>query len=136
MRDRKEYTKAYYQKNKGIIKQRQVANKEKLKEYRKIYQPLYYQKNKDSFREYVLKKKFGLTIALYEEMLSKQDFKCAICGVRSEDNKDFVVDHDHATGKVRALLCRYCNIGLGHFRDNTETLTKAIAYLNEFKKTI
>jgi len=49
-----------------------------------------------------------------------------ICGSQEK----LVVDHNHNTNKVRGLLCNHCNRGLGHFRDNTETLLKAIDYLN------
>jgi hypothetical protein len=39
------------------------------------------------------------------------------------------IDHNHLTGKTRALLCDKCNVGLGSFRDNPDLLRKAAAYL-------
>lgn len=52
---------------------------------------------------------------------------CAICG--SSDK--LVVDHDHNTMKIRGVLCHYCNIGLGLFKDNPELLSTAIEYLKK-----
>lgn len=51
--------------------------------------------------------------------------KCLICNC----DEKLVVDHNHVTGKVRGMLCNHCNRGLGHFRDNLDTLQKAIEYL-------
>lgn len=63
----------------------------------------------------------------------RQDNACAICEVEpSEDalgRSGFQIDHDHATGKVRGLLCAGCNRGLGGFRDDVTLLTRAIEYL-------
>ena len=64
-------------------------------------------------------------------MLAEQDGRCAVCrstetGTRGEF---FDIDHDHATGVVRGLLCRRCNLGVGHFRDNPARLRSAADYL-------
>lgn len=71
-------------------------------------------------------KRYGLTLETYEEMVAERSNQCDIC---AEQMNPPHVDHDHATGKVRGLLCFSCNTGLGKFRDNTETLQQAINYL-------
>jgi|ERR1035437_619559 hypothetical protein len=75
---------------------------------------------------------YGLTTEDYLTMLKAQQGVCAICQATQSDHgmtDDFLVDHDHRTGKVRGLLCVRCNSGLGHFRDNPELMLAAIAYL-------
>lgn len=62
----------------------------------------------------------------FDELLAEQDGKCAICG-RSPER--LFVDHDHTTSLVRALLCRYCNSGLGFFGDDPHRLRAAAQYL-------
>ena len=75
-------------------------------------------------------RKYGITPEQYEVMLKEQKDKCKICE-RMFDEETTVphVDHCHSTGKVRGLVCRSCNTGLGFFEDNTEWLKKAITYL-------
>jgi len=88
-----------------------------------------------SIRDAVYRRKFGITLADYDAMLLSQDYKCAICLTEDprghgQKNKRFHVDHDHATGEVRGLLCHDCNVGLGHFKDRTDIMKDAIHYLD------
>lgn len=62
-------------------------------------------------------------------MLAAQGNRCAICRADSPGHKDWHVDHDHMTGKVRAILCCACNQGLGHFYDSPSALIESIVYL-------
>mgnify|MGYP001573277352 CR=1 FL=1 len=50
---------------------------------------------------------------------------CEVC----ETECELCYDHDHATGLFRGWLCRSCNNGLGHFRDDPYRLVAAAAYL-------
>lgn len=87
--------------------------------------------NKQS-RKYSIQKQYGITIDEYNAMLMKQNNQCAICGKTPEENgRGLAVDHDHVTGKIRALLCLSCNNGLGQFNDDVELLQSAITYLKE-----
>ena len=80
-------------------------------------------------KDNTLKRKYGISLDEYYQMLEAQDNKCAICPTNITDLGSAHVDHDHETGKVRGLLCDCCNIGLGHFRDNSNTLYSAADYL-------
>lgn len=73
---------------------------------------------------------YGITSAEYDEMFEAQDGVCAICGQEEQvKTRGLSVDHCHTTGKVRGLLCSYCNMGLGLFKDDTESLINAVKYL-------
>ncbi|HEB27012.1 MAG TPA: hypothetical protein ENI05_04450 [Porticoccus sp.] len=79
-------------------------------------------------------KKHGLTSSDYVRLLRKQNLTCVICqkgfSKKIEGQRiDVTVDHDHATGKVRGLLCGQCNMLLGQAKDNPRTLAHAINYL-------
>ena len=71
--------------------------------------------------------KYGLSPADYEQRFESQGGVCAICSQTSD--KSLAVDHDHVTGVVRGLLCRECNLGLGHFEDDTSRMWAAFEYL-------
>lgn len=74
--------------------------------------------------------RYGLTPASYEVLLNFQGGRCALChGDEPGGQGTWHVDHDHATGRVRGLLCTHCNVGLGMFRDNPDLLAAAIDYL-------
>lgn len=76
-----------------------------------------------------LRRVYGLQSGQYEAMLAAQDGGCAACGTDEPGALSFCVDHDHATGEVRGLLCNDCNVGLGFFRDSPDRLMAAAAYL-------
>lgn len=56
-----------------------------------------------------------------------QGNRCKLC---DEFMMEPMVDHCHDTGRVRGILCRKCNVGLGMFNDDPEMLRKAIAYIS------
>jgi hypothetical protein len=106
-----ESRKAYYQ-----------ANKERIKARTRAYRVA----NPRQSWAYNLKRYEGMTIEVWDEMLIAQSGRCAIC---NDPMTLPHVDHCHATGKVRGLLCPSCNKGLGHMRDDIENILRAAAYL-------
>ncbi|MDC6462634.1 endonuclease VII domain-containing protein [Planktomarina temperata] len=83
-----------------------------------------------------IRRRYGISYEEYVQIREDQDHKCAIC--RSSDHKNkrtgqllqtFFIDHDHATGNVRGLLCSSCNHALGQFKDDRAVMLNAIAYL-------
>lgn len=75
-----------------------------------------------------LLRKYGLSVGEFDSMTLAQAGRCPICGSAPTRLQ---VDHCHTTGKVRGLLCRECNLGLGIFGDDVDRLFRAIRYLLE-----
>ncbi len=126
---RKELTKQWAADHPERMKQLAYESEQRNYEERQAYKKAYYQRNKAAIavttRRNKLKRKYGVTPDQVDKLSAKQEHKCAICG----DLKPLRIDHCHASGKVRGLLCHNCNTALGHFRDNTDTLKKAIRYV-------
>lgn len=94
---------------------------------------------RDKQRNYSLKRYYGMSLSEYSEMYRLQDGKCAICK-EPETNTDrhgnvrvLAVDHCHATGSVRKLLCYSCNSMLGQAKDRPEVLIAGAEYLKEHR---
>jgi hypothetical protein len=85
-------------------------------------------KNHGSTRSKHLKARYDLTADQVAEMIAEQDGMCAICDRKPAEH----VDHDHATGAVRGILCFTCNVGLGNFGDDAELMRVAGDYLDSF----
>jgi hypothetical protein len=125
----------------------------RLKELSRIRQQRYYQKNKERIKKYsrdyikrdperrkfqlkrsLIKKRYGIVYEDYLSMHHEQEYKCKICKRHANEfKKGLVVDHDHKTGKVRALLCTNCNSQL-HVLENKELYDKYMNYLNIYKE--
>lgn len=77
--------------------------------------------------------KHGLTLDDYDALLRAQDGRCASCAdVLDDSNKSrgaHPVDHCHATGRIRGILCHGCNTALGLLRESPERAECLIAYM-------
>ncbi len=103
----------------------------KLEEYRK--DPENRKRQATLVRKWKNKNRYGMVVGQFEDMYNKQEGKCLICGsfliIDGSPSKRPNVDHDHKTGKVRGLLCRRCNQGIGVFEDDSSLLFNASKYL-------
>ncbi len=110
-----------------------LNNPEAIKEIRKKTD----EKRKQFRREQNLEKKYGITYKEYVDLLESQSGVCCICQRperllgKGGDIRPLNVDHCHATGKVRGLLCASCNLALGNLEDNIEYFENAIQYLKD-----
>lgn len=87
----------------------------------------------DALTRKIRLKAYGLTPQQYDDMLLVQKFSCGLCGKHQTDEKKrLAVDHDHATGKVRMLLCANCNKGIGNLQEDPALLRRAADYLERF----
>ena len=130
---RRAYDKDYYKKNKEAKSAYDKAYREENKEALEARRKAYYEKNKEARRAYnkalSLLKKYGITLVEKKKMMNEQGNKCKICLQEFNDKVVSCVDNCHSTEKIRGLLCRNCNAGLGFFKDDTKILIKAIEYL-------
>jgi hypothetical protein len=117
----KSYRRAYYLKNKEkelkSNKKYVTVNKDKVLKYKQDWHFL---------------NKYGISLEELNILKENQKYLCAICKIHEDytPRGTLCVDHDHATGKVRGLLCESCNQALGLFYDNKEWLNTAIGYLD------
>ena len=94
--------------------------------YMDANRPQLMKKQRDRERERL----YGITPAQYQQMLIAQGFECPICTRLLAHPTKPAVDHSHATGAVRGILCRNCNAALGMLEDSAANLERAIAYLS------
>lgn len=92
-------------------------------------------KTQDAYKDAWKRSGINLTKPEVIAKIVEQGYKCDLCET-DIDEKNFHQDHNHQTGQLRGVLCRKCNLGLGHFEDDIEVLEMAIAYLERYNKQI
>lgn len=153
--ERRAYSRDWYAKNKERTREKNNARaranydpvraaemrakkRDKLKAYRVANRDreiararAWYASNRDRVRDSARLKRFGITQSAFDELLDKQNGACAICGdsFANLPSRHLHVDHCHATGLVRGLLCHHCNVAIGCLDDSVEKLNRAAAYL-------
>ena len=82
-------------------------------------------------RKQNLKANHGLSLEEYDELARSQGGKCALCHNINGSKRAprLFVDHNHATGEIRGLLCSKCNFMIGQCDENPAILRAAICYL-------
>lgn len=106
----------------------------------KVYREKFEAGNPTSRKNRQLKTHFGITLEEYTRMLEKQNFVCKICqkpetrciGGVHNTLRSLCVDHCHKTGKIRGLLCAYCNKAIGLFNDDITLIAESIKYLSHY----
>lgn len=87
-------------------------------------------------KNHYLQSAYGISESDLYIKFQQQNGRCAICNapidLAERHKRSACVDHDHATGQVRSLLCNHCNKGLGLFLDNPELLRNAADYLDKW----
>ncbi len=80
-------------------------------------------------------KKMGTTEKEFIKKIKKQNYCCALCGIRFENKKTNYPnqDHCHKTKRIRGILCSKCNLSLGFVNEDISHLKKMIRYLEKFK---
>ena len=104
-------------------------NKDKINARYRVLGKKYYKLNPEKTYTSWIKSEYGLTKESHAAMFESQNGVCFICKKANKNGTRLQVDHDHATGKVRALLCSYCNSCLGMAKESIEVLSKMIEYL-------
>jgi hypothetical protein len=103
-----------------------VANRERVKERVRSWRAA----NPRKVKANNLRQSYGLTLEEFDLLMEIQNGLCGICKTLLLPTKSGThVDHDHATGRIRGLLCGSCNKGLGNFRDSSAFLLAAASYL-------
>jgi len=94
-------------------------------------------KGKLKYLKQELRIRAGITLEEYRRMEALQMGLCFLChqpptgGARADAR--LCVDHDHATNRVRGLLCNRCNRALGLFFDDPRLLRAAADYIERYQ---
>lgn len=122
---------AWRKANKGKVaeckKRYAMRNWAAIREHRKAYMATRKVEAAEYRRRWNLAKRYGITMEQYGDMWARQGGLCGIC---RRTHRKMCVDHDHATGVVRGILCQPCNVCLGGLGDNLDGVMRAVRYLS------
>jgi hypothetical protein len=116
------------EKNRARQRAKRTANREAVNANMREYQ----RRNKDKYYEYNAANRYGVPRAVIQAHRATASV-CEICGDPPAPKKRLAIDHDHATGVLRGMLCHTCNLGLGAFKDDVLRIHKAALYLAKHK---
>ena len=126
--DKKLKNREYYLKNKEVFKERSRLRREAGLDQRNIIVE----------RKSSIKRKYGIDWTQFVELFNNANGLCEICqkplqlaGKKGDDIESASIDHCHISGKIRGILCRNCNVALGHFKDSRLHLMAALKYLDK-----
>jgi hypothetical protein len=124
----REYARQYRAKNPEKCRALDTASRRRNAEKHRALDRQWKKKNRGKVRLWRVAKKYGLSPEAYLGMFAAQGNACAICR-EPELRRTLCVDHDHKTGRVRGLLCTWCNMIIGTAKDSQTRLRAAVWYL-------
>lgn len=128
-KQRDKYKKDLIYRRKRIDNNSPENRKKRKKPTRKSLTP----QQKEAARERMLHKKYGMTSQEFLDRVSAQQNKCKLCNRIFGEVKGRLdtaqVDHDHATGKVRGIICGVCNTAMGKLGDTVEKIERIVKYM-------
>lgn len=92
--------------------------------------------NRERLNKQRVLRRFGISEAEWDERYARQNGRCALCDGQRRGYRELAVDHDHVTGKIRALLCQDCNLGIGQLKDDPDLLERAAAYIRHHREIV
>lgn len=113
-------------------RERYESNKKQKSDYqRRYWQSLPEEQKKERTFRYELRREYGLSIEEYEAMVKSQKGLCLLCEKPPKPgfHHRLQVDHCHASGKIRGLLCNTCNTALGRLGDGEEGILRLLRYV-------
>src|ERR1035437_10262866 len=83
-----------------------------------------------------IKSKFGLAHSEYRDLVTRQNNLCAICSKAETAMyrgrvRNLAIDHNRITTEVRGLLCMFCNLALGHLKEDPVIMASMIEYVQK-----
>lgn len=92
-------------------------------------------------RDYLRSSAYGITKEQYWQMNNDQEGRCFICKLPERRRfkgriTNLVVDHNHETGKIRALLCHACNASLGFLDEDPDRIQRMVDYVLKFNRRV